>query len=67
MAFFPLESGGTLFGGREPLYSEAGVPSLQTTHLPQHRLGLPPQDPARAFGVNYDNKLAKNNSKFIIP
>ena len=24
-------------GGRHPLYSEAGVSSLQTTHLPQHR------------------------------
>ncbi|MDE7227561.1 MAG: hypothetical protein K2N31_04500, partial [Treponemataceae bacterium] len=30
------------------LYSEAGVSSLQTTHLPQHRLGRPPQDPACA-------------------
>ncbi|MDE5798744.1 MAG: hypothetical protein K2H73_06990, partial [Treponemataceae bacterium] len=27
-------------------YSEAGVLSLQATLFPQHRLGLPPQDPA---------------------
>ena len=45
-AFFLLGSRGTLSGGRQPLYSEAGVFSLQTTHFPQHRLGLPPQDPA---------------------
>ena len=32
--------------GGTPSTSEAGVSSLQTTHFPQHGLGLPPQDPA---------------------
>ena len=44
--FFSAWEAEELFGGRQPLYSEAGVFSLQTTHFPQHRLGLPPQDPA---------------------
>ena len=40
---FLLVSGGTLFGGRKPLYSEAGVFSLQTTYFPRHRLGCAPR------------------------
>ena len=38
--------GAGIVGGRQPLCSEAGVFSLQTSRFPQHRLGLPPQDPA---------------------
>lgn len=50
---FPLVSGVTLFGGRTPLYSEAGVSSLQATHFPQHRLGLHPKTQYSAFEVRH--------------
>ena len=48
MITFLAENGNIEFlEGGHPSTFEAGVSSLQTTHFPQHRLGLPPQDPSQ--------------------